>query len=138
MLAVMKLIPRGLSHGDHLSIKQVCPAQGINLGNRALCLALSDWLSHKMLRYCCSLNNLAPIGSGSTRGCGLVGVAMTLLEEACHWGWALRSQMLKPCSVWLSLPAAWGFRCRSLSSFRAPSLPACCLASSNDNKGRNL
>ena len=27
---------------------------------------------------------------------GLHGVGVTLLGEVCHWGWALRSQILKP------------------------------------------
>jgi hypothetical protein len=38
--------------------------------------------------------------------CGLVGVGVTLLEEMCHWGWALRSQMIKPGSMAHSLVPA--------------------------------
>jgi hypothetical protein len=30
------------------------------------------------------------IGSSTTRWYGLVGVGVALLEEVCHWGWALR------------------------------------------------
>ena len=39
--------------------------------------------------------------------CGLIGLGVTLLEEVCHWGWALRFQVLKPDPVSLSLPAAY-------------------------------
>jgi hypothetical protein len=39
--------------------------------------------------------------------CDLLGVVVALLEEVCHWRWALRFQMLKPGPVppSLSLPA---------------------------------
>jgi hypothetical protein len=52
-------------------------------------------------------------------GYGLVEVGMTLLEEVCHWEWALRFQMLKPGSIriLLSLPAVFGSGCRTLSYF---------------------
>jgi len=35
-------------------------------------------------------------GSGTFRWCGPVVLSVALLEEMCHWGWALRVQMLKP------------------------------------------
>ena len=31
-----------------------------------------------------------PVGSGTIRRCGLVGIGVALLEEVCHRGWALR------------------------------------------------
>ena len=46
-----------------------------------------------------------PIGSSTIRRCGLVGVGVTL-EDVCHWGWALRSQMLKAGPVSLSFAVA--------------------------------
>lgn len=38
IVAFLKLIPTWLSHGDHLSVKQVYQAGGTSLGCRALCL----------------------------------------------------------------------------------------------------
>lgn len=51
------------------------------------------------------LNAWSP-GNGTIRRSGLVGVAVALLAEVCHWGWVLRFQMLKsgPVSLFL-LPA---------------------------------
>lgn len=43
------------------------------------------------------LNVIGParlVGSGIIRKCGLGGVDVALVEEVCHWGWALRAQML--------------------------------------------
>lgn len=37
------------------------------------------------------------------------------LEEACHWAWAMRSQMLKLGPMWQILPAAFRSRCVTLS-----------------------
>ena len=41
---------------------------------------------------------MVPIGSGSgtVRRSGLFGIGMAFLVEVCHWGLALRSQMLQP------------------------------------------
>ena len=41
---------------------------------------------------CGGLNGIDPnrlIGNGAFSRCGLVGVGMALLKEACHYGWAL-------------------------------------------------
>jgi hypothetical protein len=76
---------------------------------------------------CCGLNKNGshrPIGSGTLRRCGLMGVGVALLEEVCHWGWALRFQILKPSPVWHSLPAAYRSRCTTLSFFSSTT-PAC-------------
>ena len=51
---------------------------------------------------------MAPVGP---QGVALSG-DMALLEEVCHWGRALRFQMLKSEPVLLSLPAACQSRCR--------------------------
>ena len=48
---------------------------------------------------------------GTIRRCGLVREGVAFLEEVCYWGWALRSQMLKPGP--LSLPVACGSGCRT-------------------------
>jgi hypothetical protein len=37
-----------------------------------------------------------PIESGTSRRCSLVEIGVALLEEVCHWGWALRFQKLQP------------------------------------------
>jgi hypothetical protein len=53
------------------------------------------------------------------RKCGLVGVGATLLEEVCHWGWVLRFQKLPrqvQIALSFSLPAIYGFGCRTLST----------------------
>lgn len=47
--------------------------------------------------------NAWPIGSGTIRRCGPVGVGVALLKEVCYWGQALRFQMLKPGPVLLSV-----------------------------------
>ena len=39
-------------------------------------------------------------------GCGLFGVGVALLEEVCHWEWALGFQKLKPDPVCCFFPAA--------------------------------
>lgn len=39
--------------------------------------------------------------------CALVGVAVTLLEEGCHWDWALRFQESKPGHVSSSFYLIW-------------------------------
>jgi hypothetical protein len=68
---------------------------------------------------------------------------MALLAEVCHWrwgwGWALRSSMLKLCSVWhsLSLLPVDQYVEVSASSL-APCLPGCCHASCHDDNGLNL
>lgn len=49
--------------------------------------------------------------------CGLPGVGVTLLDDVCHWGRVLRSQMLMPCPRWHSPPAVCRSRDRALSSF---------------------
>jgi hypothetical protein len=60
------------------------------------------------------------IGSGTIRRCGFFGVDVALLEEVCHWRWALRFQMLKPGLVSLFLPASYGSRCRTFSYLGKP------------------
>lgn len=42
------------------------------------------------------------LGSGIIRTCILDGVGVVLLEEVCHWGWALRFQLFKPGPMSLS------------------------------------
>lgn len=59
-------------------------------------------------------------------GAALEGVV--LLEESVTGGWVLVFQKLKPGSKALSLPAAYGSRCRTLSSFSntiSASMPPC-------------
>lgn len=73
---------------------------------------------------------MAPTGS---KGVALLG-GMTLLEEVCHFGQALRFQMPKPGLVSLSLPAVYADEELS-ATFLAPRWPACCHASQNDNNG---
>lgn len=56
---------------------------------------------------------------------GLGGVTMILLEEVCHWGWALKCQKAHT-SLWLSHSACWS-GCSQLSTSAtvpAPMLPA--------------
>ena len=51
-----------------------------------------------------------PMGSGTVRRRGLVGIGVDLLEEVCHWGWmgfeVSNVQIFKPGSLSHSLPAA--------------------------------
>ena len=70
---------------------------------------------------------LGPTESSTFRSCGLVRVGMDLLGEVCHWGHALRAQILKPgpvCGLFL-LPANTDLDI-SVTTL-APSLPACFL-----------
>ena len=59
-----------------------------------MCGGLNRFGSH---RFMCL--NAWPIGSGTIRRCGLVGVGVALMEKVCHCGFALRSAMLKLCLV---------------------------------------
>lgn len=67
-----------------------------------------------------------PTGSAATRTYGLVGVGVAFLEQVCHWGQGLRSQMLKVCSVAILflLPVDPHVEL-SAGSRAAPCLPAC-------------
>ena len=71
---------------------------------------------------CGGLNENVPhrlLEIGTIGSCGLVGVGVALLEEVCHWGWALGFQKPKPGALSLSLlsasPAVCQSRCRHLS-----------------------
>ena len=66
-----------------------------------------------------------------TRRCSLVGAGVALLEEVCHWGWALRFQ--KPMPGPTSLPAAWRVDVTLSSASPAPCLPVCHHTSHCDN-----
>jgi hypothetical protein len=57
------------------------------------------------------------------RSCGLVRVGVVLLEEVCHWGWALRSPEAH-ARPRVSLPAACPY-----VEFSATSLIACLICS---------
>ena len=76
---------------------------------------------------------MTPIGAGTIKRCGLVGIGVALLEEVYHCGWALRFQMPKPGPVSLLLSVDL-----ELSASLAPCLPAYSYASYHDTNGRNL
>jgi hypothetical protein len=88
-----------------------------------------------------SLNMLGPMGSGTIRKCGLVGIGVALLEEVCHCVgrfWGLLVLKLHPeqkaVPSWLPLD-----QFIELSApFPAPCLPSWCPASCHDNNGLNL
>ena len=88
-------------------------------------IGLNVFLHHDMTMLlwesqCGGLNKNVPhrlMESGTIKKSGFVGVGVALLEEVCHWEWALGFQMLKPGPVSLSLPAAFPSRCRTLTSF---------------------
>jgi hypothetical protein len=67
------------------------------------------------------------IGSNTIRRCGFVGIGVALLEEMCHWGWALGLQKPSPGLVPFSLHAAYRSRQRTLSFF--PSTMSACTLS---------
>jgi len=46
--------------------------------------------------HCGDLNANGSHRTGNIRRCGLAEGGVALLEEVCHSGWTLRSQMLKP------------------------------------------
>lgn len=46
---------------------------------------------------------LRVVGSGTVRKGGLVRVGVASLKEVCHWGRAVRFQVLKPGPMLLSL-----------------------------------
>ena len=81
----------------------------------------------------------ALIGNCIIRRCSLVGVGVALLEEVCHWGWALRSQKLKPGPVahlFFLLPSHLDVELSATSL--APCLPLWHHASRHDNNGLDL
>jgi hypothetical protein len=64
---------------------------------------------------------------------------VALLEEVCHWGWALRSQKLKPGPVahlFFLLPSHLDVELSATSL--APCLPLWHHASLHDNNGLDL
>jgi hypothetical protein len=63
----------------------------------------------------CKNGLLRPIGSGTISRYGLAGVGVASLEDVCHCGRSLRAQMIKPCPLCQSFPAACQSRCRTLS-----------------------
>ena len=63
---------------------------------------------------------MAPIGSWRV---ALLG-GLDLLEEMCHWGWALKFQMLKPVLVACSLFLVPAY-VKILATFPAPYLFVC-------------
>jgi len=89
-------------------------------------------LLDKGLQWCGDLNENGPyrlIWSGTFRRCAVVRVVMALLEKACHWGWAVRFQMLKAVPESLFLPAVCQSECRTtafsgiISTFTLPCFP---------------
>jgi hypothetical protein len=120
---------QGLVLGTHSwwFTKPVTPVPGDPMVSPGLC---GQHHTHSCYTHCGGLNENGSHrlrGSATVRRCSLIKVDMALLEEVCHWGWALRFQMLKPGSVTLSLPAACGSRCRTLSYFSSASayMPLC-------------
>ena len=75
---------------------------------------------------------ISPICS---QGVTLLG-GVALLGEMCHWGWALRSQMLQPGPMWQSAAVHLEGELSAISP--TPCLPACCHASRHDYNGLNL
>ena len=70
---------------------------------------------------------MVPIGSGSGTvwRSGLLGIGVAFLDEVCHWGRALRFQMLKPGQcVFLFLLCAYPDVELSATSVRHFCLPA--------------
>lgn len=66
------------------------------------------------------------MGSSTIKRYGLVGVSAALLEEVVTegWGgWELRTQMLKPCPVWQSFPAAYRTHSSLSNTISASMLP---------------
>jgi hypothetical protein len=80
-----------------------------------------------------------PMGSGTLRRCGLVGVGLALLEEESWWGWALRSYAQAQPSVKRE-PPSWlpSYQDVELLAPPAPCLPVCCHASHYYDNGLNL
>jgi hypothetical protein len=68
-------------------------------GQGVKCGGLNRYGPHRLLYL-----DAWPIGSGTIRRCGLVGVGVTLFDEVCHCGWTMRFQMLKLGTMPLSLP----------------------------------
>lgn len=92
--------------------------------------------------WCCGgLKKNGPhrlIRSGTIRRYDLVGVNVALLEEACHLGWALWFQMLKPGLVSHSLPSACQSVCEALSHLSS-TMSACPTSCSHyDDNGLKL
>ena len=78
------------------------------------------------------------LGSGIIRCCP-VAAGVALLEEVCHWGWALKSQMLKLGLVsqfLFLLSDDLGVELSALSP--APCLSVCSHAPLRDDNGLNL
>ena len=98
-----------------------------------------NWQFISECSQCGGLNNSGPhrsTRSGTFKMCDLVVVGMALLQEVCHWGWALRFNKLKPSLVaqgLFLLPADVGVELSGDSP--APSLPACHPASCYDVNG---
>ena len=67
---------------------------------------------------------------------GLGGVA--LVEEVCHWGWALVFQKHMPSPESLSLPAPVDPDAELSATSPAPCLPECSHAFHHDNNRLNL
>lgn len=68
------------------------------------------------------------------RRCGLDGIAVALLEEACHWNWALRFQIANPVPVSLFLvPTCPDLEILALSP--ALYLPVCSHAFCHNDNG---
>ena len=68
---------------------QACGGQGVECG------PLNRYGPHRLMGL-----NVWPIESGTIWRCDLGGVDVTLLEEVCHCGQALKSPMLKLCLMW--------------------------------------
>ena len=65
----------------------------------------------------------------------LVKVGVALLEEGCHWGWALRFQKPMPDLISHPPPASPDVELSTTSA--VPCLPVCCHAPRHDNNGLN-
>ena len=77
-----------------------------------------------------------PIGSGTTRRCGSVGVGVALLEEVCHCGggpWGLLCSSYTQCGSPLLLPSHQDIELSAPSP--VPCLPVLCHVSHHDNSG---
>ena len=76
-----------------------------------------------------------PIGSGTIRRCGLLGVDAASLEEVCHWGMGFKVSGAQ-ARLSVSLPAVSDVELSAPSL--APCLPASCHASHLGDNRLNL
>lgn len=103
----------------------------------------SRWLLHLLQvrdADCCGLNKVGPIGSGTARKYGLVGVGVTLLEELCHCGGGVLkfqiSRLAPESHSFFLLPSDPNVEFSVGSP--APGLLVCYRVSHRDDNGLNL